>query len=440
MATIDTGGWVRGRLDGHYRGLRHGAPETLVRAVVAEPARVDAPADPPANELRWAEVEGWMMLEGVPEPIRLVDVRLRGWSHVPGLSDEPVPFGRISGEIWARVPSDPLPAPPSPRGPGLVERLTRWLWGGVVEIAIFAADVLLGVAAASALLASCGLRTAIAALAVTVLPWMLRSWFVIPRLDPRWTRTIGGAAIGAELALGTYVLAVAGAAPCDERSRWLAAALAVPVLVAATLPAEWPRFTTSIAFSVGMVVWCLKPDDQCLDAEPSVRVSGPPLVRAVDQTARQLFATWEEVRAKDEAARLAAATNERLTLDAALYDPDAFFERCGPPVVLSTDVLFALNDDDLASTSGPYLRKLRRLLAAHEERGYTVRAHLDPSGTPQFNVDLSQRQAEQVAEWLLTHSRVQEFVAEGKGSGEPIVGAVDLAHLNRRIEVAVVCE
>lgn len=293
------------------------------------------------------------------------------------------------------------------------------------------------------LLASCGLTLALTWLAVIAAGLYAQRWFEQRMKRPHgcWRWLLSWLLVAAHVFLLLTALQEIGVAPCDPRGAWVAAVLALPVLASAMLPSRLLWATTSVLWSIGLLVWCTQADDLCL-AGDDVAASESHVTRALERTARELESRFEEVIASDEVARLLSENTDRMSVDDALLDPDQFFGTCGQPLVLSGDILFAHDSDQLDPAAEPHLRKLRRLLAMRPETHILVVGHADPKGDPAYNVDLSQRRAQSVVAWLEANGGVAKDRMEvlGRGSADLVVQEPNLLALNRRVEVSLACD
>ncbi|QAY64904.1 OmpA family protein [Xylanimonas allomyrinae] len=106
----------------------------------------------------------------------------------------------------------------------------------------------------------------------------------------------------------------------------------------------------------------------------------------------------------------------------------------------SGDVLFGSNEDTLRPEAATALQAILDQAAAGPSTRFRVEGHTDDVDTPEYNLDLSQRRAQAVADWLagqgvdpsritvtgygLTHPRADNTTAEGRA-------------LNRRVVITV---
>ncbi|MEM7548827.1 MAG: OmpA family protein [Bacteroidota bacterium] len=87
------------------------------------------------------------------------------------------------------------------------------------------------------------------------------------------------------------------------------------------------------------------------------------------------------------------------------------------------------------------LNKLSNFLLDHPDFSLKISGHTDSEGSPDFNLDLSQRRAEAIKEYITLFGGVGEerVIAEGYGSSRPIVEETNEedAKLNRRVEFQI---
>lgn len=94
----------------------------------------------------------------------------------------------------------------------------------------------------------------------------------------------------------------------------------------------------------------------------------------------------------------------------------------GTAVNLSSDVLFDFGRDSLRSDAQRSLAELSVLITTTRPRGLRIVGYTDSLGTPQYNLDLSDRRARNVERWLLRYGGVQVAAldVQGRGVGDPV--------------------
>jgi len=102
------------------------------------------------------------------------------------------------------------------------------------------------------------------------------------------------------------------------------------------------------------------------------------------------------------------------------------------------NVQFDFDNYQLKETSFPELQQLVDVLKKHTNWNIIVRGHTDFIGTDEFNLELSQKRAAVVAQYLSDHGIARSRITtEGSGKKQPIKdGTTEEARaLNRRVEV-----
>jgi outer membrane protein OmpA-like peptidoglycan-associated protein len=116
-------------------------------------------------------------------------------------------------------------------------------------------------------------------------------------------------------------------------------------------------------------------------------------------------------------------------------------------IELPTDVLFDFDKSDIRADAVPTLQKLARLIGPASGGVVRVNGHTDAIGDDVYNLELSQRRAAAVTDWLGTRGKVPttRLRAEGLGESRPVApntnddGSDNPAgrQLNRRVEVII---
>jgi outer membrane protein OmpA-like peptidoglycan-associated protein len=94
----------------------------------------------------------------------------------------------------------------------------------------------------------------------------------------------------------------------------------------------------------------------------------------------------------------------------------------GTAVSLSGDVLFDFDRDQLRPDAQRSLAELAVLIARAHPRGLQIVGYTDSIGSPNYNRNLSDRRARNVAHWLTDYGRmtVSELDVEGRGASNPV--------------------
>lgn len=124
---------------------------------------------------------------------------------------------------------------------------------------------------------------------------------------------------------------------------------------------------------------------------------------------------------------------------AAVADPeDVRIE--GDHLTIDRYIHFAFDSDEILADSHDLLDHVATLLKNHPEiTKLHVIGHTDSSGTPEYNLDLSQRRAKAVAEALRSRGAPQVIDAAGKGMREHLCNEdTEACHeKNRRVEFLI---
>ncbi len=112
-------------------------------------------------------------------------------------------------------------------------------------------------------------------------------------------------------------------------------------------------------------------------------------------------------------------------------------------LTMSSEVSFDYNSAVLKSTFYSPLNKIADIMNRYPQTQVVVAGHTDSQGSEQYNLDLSLRRANAVAEYLMIHGVARSRLGtEGRGELEPIASNDTAAGRaqNRRVEIFVVPE
>ena len=122
--------------------------------------------------------------------------------------------------------------------------------------------------------------------------------------------------------------------------------------------------------------------------------------------------------------------------------PGAVVTREGEGLVVTfaSGLLFDFDSDQLRAESKRNLDSLAKSLAGFGDSNLLLVGHTDSVGTAGYNLDLSQRRASSVADYLITRGvPAARLATSGRGETDPIAPNDTDAdrQLNRRVEVVV---
>lgn len=119
-----------------------------------------------------------------------------------------------------------------------------------------------------------------------------------------------------------------------------------------------------------------------------------------------------------------------LTMEDDIFEVDS--------VVTLKHVQFAYNSAVLSKSSEPELQRVLYFLQTTPEARMEIAGHTDDQGTAVYNLDLSQRRASAVRQFLVSNGiDPDRLTAKGYGKSEPLINQTDegARSLNRRVEV-----
>jgi outer membrane protein OmpA-like peptidoglycan-associated protein len=115
-------------------------------------------------------------------------------------------------------------------------------------------------------------------------------------------------------------------------------------------------------------------------------------------------------------------------------------EPRGMVITLSGSVLFASNQATLLPEARTRLGQIADVLLATRERNLTIEGHTDSQGSDSHNLDLSQRRADAVRNYLVQGGyEADRVLARGLGEGSPVADntSAEGRANNRRVEIVI---
>jgi outer membrane protein OmpA-like peptidoglycan-associated protein len=112
------------------------------------------------------------------------------------------------------------------------------------------------------------------------------------------------------------------------------------------------------------------------------------------------------------------------------------------PILMPTDLLFDYDSANLREGATASLQKLGRLIQRNPQAVFRVEGHTDSFGSDDYNIDLSQRRAETVKDWLVQNMNIDANRIQTRGYGKtrllvPGDRSVEEQQLNRRVEIVI---
>jgi outer membrane protein OmpA-like peptidoglycan-associated protein len=155
---------------------------------------------------------------------------------------------------------------------------------------------------------------------------------------------------------------------------------------------------------------------------------------------QQHAAQTEAQLAQERQARLDAEKRAKEALENLAKMASIKEESRGMVITLSGAVLFPSGQAVLLPAAMSSLDNVVTALKSTPDRNIMVEGHTDSVGTHSFNMDLSQRRAQSVRDYLVSRGLPSEIVrAQGWGPDRPIAenGTPDGRANNRRVEIVV---
>lgn len=112
----------------------------------------------------------------------------------------------------------------------------------------------------------------------------------------------------------------------------------------------------------------------------------------------------------------------------------------GIKITFSSGILFDVDKSDLKSQCKSELAELSRILNKYGDTNILLAGYTDSTGSEEYNLALSKRRADSVANYLVTQNvNSARFSTEGFGESQPVASNDTAAGRaqNRRVEVAI---
>jgi outer membrane protein OmpA-like peptidoglycan-associated protein len=113
-------------------------------------------------------------------------------------------------------------------------------------------------------------------------------------------------------------------------------------------------------------------------------------------------------------------------------------------IYLPADVLFDFDKADLRPEATPVLERVANVVRSDPKAAPVIEGHTDSKGSDQYNQALSERRAQSVRQWLVSHGVTAGMAVRGRGRSKPVApntmpnGADNLEgrRMNRRVEIS----
>jgi outer membrane protein OmpA-like peptidoglycan-associated protein len=117
-------------------------------------------------------------------------------------------------------------------------------------------------------------------------------------------------------------------------------------------------------------------------------------------------------------------------------------ERIGEGIKITFDsgILFASNQATLEGPARANIEELARILKKYEDTNVLIEGHTDSQGSEDYNLELSRRRAQSVANYLAEQQvDATRFTLMGYGETQPVASneTPEGRRENRRVEIAI---
>ena len=112
----------------------------------------------------------------------------------------------------------------------------------------------------------------------------------------------------------------------------------------------------------------------------------------------------------------------------------------GIKITFNSGILFDINKANLKDYSRTELTKLATILNNYDDTNLLLAGHTDATGSDEYNLELSQRRAHSVADYLVVQDVTSErFSVHGYGESDPVAtnDTEGGRAQNRRVEIAI---
>lgn len=134
-------------------------------------------------------------------------------------------------------------------------------------------------------------------------------------------------------------------------------------------------------------------------------------------------------------------------LSGAASDLNARMTDMGLVINFDTDVLFDFDKAEIKPTATPDLEKLAQVVKQYTKSLVVINGYTDAKGDDAYNLSLSQRRAQAIADWLTQHQAgaAGQFQVKGFGETKPVAPNTkpdgtdnpEGRQQNRRVEVII---
>ena len=261
----------------------------------------------------------------------------------------------------------------------------------------------------------------------------LRLYFAIALL----ALSVGG------IVLFNYLLNKAG---CINAPLWPLLLPAIALLLGAWLYNCVIKFILLILYIIALLCWCGMRIGGCELNNDGFNLPIASSLSQLQESAKNILENHNNSTNTSSQATNEQTDNQLISIDDAINNPN-LVGNCNNSIYFPQASMFDLDQDIIKTSAEDGLRKLLGLIKEYPDRYLIVTGHTDSTGdeTPAgvvHNIDLSERRAMAVANWLTENGKINSDQVEVRGAGSkfPLTGMTDQFELNRRVEVKVGCK
>jgi outer membrane protein OmpA-like peptidoglycan-associated protein len=232
---------------------------------------------------------------------------------------------------------------------------------------------------------------------------------------------------------------------CAHPSYWGPILVGLALFVTAWLLSCLIKLLTSLLFALSLLMWCGNHVHGCGVPEAWLNPIQVRLSQIGDLLSMKPQNTGASAPTENQDQQ--RPSHRRVSIDQALREPD-LLKDCRNSIYFPEAGFFAENEDVLQESAYPNLKKVAQLLEQYPDAHLVIIGHSNQRGDDTedglvHNIDLSQRRAEAVANWLrLYGGKTSHMDVIGMGSKYPLVDHPSTEEeyaVNRRVELSLSC-
>ena len=233
---------------------------------------------------------------------------------------------------------------------------------------------------------------------------------------------------------------------CHSAIRWPLLLPLVALLLSGKTYSCLLKLSLNILWFIALICWCGTHSGDCISSASS-NYSIPSITTHLDnmkQEATSLFTAKNTSNTVSQAST-GNINGHHVSVDEAIKTPQLISD-CKNSIYFPNASLFAFDKDKIEPIAEKDLKKLSDMLKKYPGRHVIITGHTDISGdnTPEgflHNMDLSERRATSVINWLVQNGGLNPDLLEARGAGSkfPLTTQIGQLGINRRVEVNLNC-